>query len=151
MLPFFKRKHRHGDEVSIDLPVTPMLDMAFQLMAFFILTFKPPSDEEQITINMPAEKGGITNVTPDLLESLEPPKEFKLQLTDASGALETITLVDNDGKKTAIEIGPKQVFAKLSSFVVPAGEEPARLKIEASPELQYGQLMRVMDECIAAG
>lgn len=146
-----RRKNKHSGDVQVDLPITPMLDMAFQLMAFFILTFRPPSNEEQIVINLPAEQGGPSQVTPDLLESLEPPKEYKLQLSDANGALETVILIDNDGRKTPIDPGPKQVYAKLSSFVVPQGEKPAKLKIEASPELQYGQLMRVMDECIAAG
>ena len=35
------------------LNVTAMLDMAFQLLAFFVLTFKPPPAEAQIFLKLP--------------------------------------------------------------------------------------------------
>ena len=34
--------------------MTPMLDMAFQLLAFFILTFKAPSAETHLDLDLPA-------------------------------------------------------------------------------------------------
>src|SRR5258708_2533159 len=34
--------------VNLSLIITPMLDMAFQLMAFFIMTFQPLSEEKSI-------------------------------------------------------------------------------------------------------
>ncbi len=36
------RNYRPGPPDDVMFPVTPMLDMAFQLLAFFILTFKVP-------------------------------------------------------------------------------------------------------------
>src|SRR5205823_3690703 len=49
------RRHRRArpktDEVSLNLAA--MLDMAFQLLAFFILTFKPNPVEGQISLNLP--------------------------------------------------------------------------------------------------
>ncbi len=38
-----------GLGVNLSLIITPMLDMAFQLMAFFIMTFQPLSQEENLT------------------------------------------------------------------------------------------------------
>ena len=38
-----------GLGVNLSLIITPMLDMAFQLMAFFIMTFQPLSEEKNIT------------------------------------------------------------------------------------------------------
>ena len=35
------------------LPITPMLDMSFQLLSFFILTFHPMPTEGQLSINLP--------------------------------------------------------------------------------------------------
>ena len=35
------RRRTGTDHVDPDLPITPMLDMSFQLLAFFIMTFKP--------------------------------------------------------------------------------------------------------------
>ena len=34
--------------------MTPMLDMAFQLLAFFIITFKPPTAETHLDLDLPA-------------------------------------------------------------------------------------------------
>jgi biopolymer transport protein ExbD len=33
------RRRKQGSPTEPELPITPMLDMSFQLMAFFILTF----------------------------------------------------------------------------------------------------------------
>src|SRR4051812_44278347 len=39
--------------VEVDLPVTPMLDMTFQLLFFFIVTFNPQSLEGQLDFTLP--------------------------------------------------------------------------------------------------
>ncbi len=48
---------------SVAVPVTPMLDMAFQLLTFFILTYQPMPSEVQFSMNLlPAvdyDPGGI--------------------------------------------------------------------------------------------
>src|SRR6186713_2783818 len=53
-----KRKRTQTDFVEPDLPITPMLDMSFQLLAFFIMTFKPAPTEGQIMLTLPKEEGG---------------------------------------------------------------------------------------------
>jgi len=45
-------RHRRSQE-EVELNVTAMLDMAFQLLAFFILTFKPPPVEGSIALRLP--------------------------------------------------------------------------------------------------
>lgn len=42
--------------VEPDVPITPMLDMSFQLLAFFIMTFKLAAVEGQITLT---EQGSV--------------------------------------------------------------------------------------------
>src|SRR4029079_4766027 len=42
------RRSRPGPPDEVFFPVAPMLDMAFQLLAFFIFTFKAPSAETHI-------------------------------------------------------------------------------------------------------
>ena len=39
----------HAD---VEVPVTPMLDMAFQLLTFFILTYHPMPAEGQFVMNL---------------------------------------------------------------------------------------------------
>ncbi len=43
--------------MEIEIPITPMLDMAFQLLTFFILTYRPAPSEGQFSMNLlPAQK-----------------------------------------------------------------------------------------------
>ena len=46
-----RRKRRSQSEVELNLAA--MLDMAFQLLAFFVLTFRPPPLEGQISLRLP--------------------------------------------------------------------------------------------------
>ena len=48
-----RRKKKKEPQIDITLPITPMLDMSFQLLSFFILTFKPMPTEGQMAINLP--------------------------------------------------------------------------------------------------
>ena len=47
------RRYRPGPPDEVAFPVTPMLDMAFQLLAFFILTFKPPRPRPTLILTFP--------------------------------------------------------------------------------------------------
>lgn len=47
-----RRKKRRSQE-GVELNLAAMLDMAFQLLTFFILTFKPAPVEGQISLRMP--------------------------------------------------------------------------------------------------
>src|SRR5438552_14874064 len=46
------RKAEPGPEV--ELPITPMLDMAFQLLMFFILTYRPSMLEGHLALSLPS-------------------------------------------------------------------------------------------------
>src|SRR3954465_5993806 len=52
--PLAHKKKKRKEE-NIEIPITPMLDMAFQLLTFFILTYHPMPSEGQFVMNlMPA-------------------------------------------------------------------------------------------------
>src|SRR5260370_34109948 len=48
-----KRHKRKRPPEDVQLNLAAMLDMAFQLLAFFILTFRPAPVEGQINLNLP--------------------------------------------------------------------------------------------------
>ena len=48
-----RRKPDSGPEPN--LPITPMLDMAFQLLAFFVMTYHPSDLEGQMDLSLPSE------------------------------------------------------------------------------------------------
>ncbi|MFP6675633.1 MAG: biopolymer transporter ExbD, partial [Pirellulaceae bacterium] len=69
----FRHTTSSGDD-KIELQMTPMIDIVFQLLVFFIMTFKIVAQEGDFNIRMPlASEGGA----PD--ESQMPP--YKLYLT----------------------------------------------------------------------
>ena len=43
-------RRKKPPEETVEFPVAPMLDMSFQLLAFFILTFQAPSGETRIDL-----------------------------------------------------------------------------------------------------
>ena len=53
------RRYRPGPPEEVSFPVAPMLDMAFQLLAFFILTFKAPSAETHLDLDLPATPAAL--------------------------------------------------------------------------------------------
>src|SRR4051794_32166011 len=70
---FGTHRHRqHTDFVEPDLPITPMLDMTFQLLAFFIFTFHPQRSEAKIAFGMP-EEGDHGPGIPDPRNPLDKP------------------------------------------------------------------------------
>jgi biopolymer transport protein ExbD len=50
-MKFRKLRSTTGD-TKVEIQMTPMLDMIFQLLVFFILTFKPVIDEGQFGVNV---------------------------------------------------------------------------------------------------
>ena len=53
------RRYRPAPPEEVAFPVAPMLDMAFQLLAFFILTFKSPSAETHVDLDLPATPAAL--------------------------------------------------------------------------------------------
>ena len=56
--------------VEPELPITPFLDMSFQLLAFFVLTFRPMPTEAQLPLALPKEEGGAATapMNPDVTQ-----------------------------------------------------------------------------------
>ena len=50
-----RHRHRRAHETHTkpELPITPMLDMSFQLLAFFVITYKPATLEGSLSMSLP--------------------------------------------------------------------------------------------------
>src|SRR3954468_16527214 len=95
---------------EIQIPITPMLDMAFQLLTFFILTYRPAPSEGQFSMNLlPAQP--VTEM------SKEQPKEDATPSIDAS--LRTLKAVLRPGPDGQVEVTladkPIQDLAELKT------------------------------------
>jgi biopolymer transport protein ExbD len=136
-----------GDEVELN--VAAMLDMAFQLLAFFILTFNPSDVETQITMFMPATKSVIQSgagVSDSAEKSELDSFGFPLSIQvsgDAEGGLTTITLGDqvikNDDANKLLAAFETELVRVLQ---VP-GFEGVDLNIDSN--LNYDWMIRVVD------
>lgn len=151
------------DLVEPDLPITPMLDMSFQLLAFFIMTFRPSPTEGQIAISIPPIAGANGPIISD--GDTEPPAKFiaKIVATER-GTIESITLREESG------LADKELGADVPAFlkelkVITTAEErrrdvaaargtkipPPKLTIEVSDKLVQASVVQVFDAALQAG
>jgi len=148
-----KRKKKEPP-IEITLPITPMLDMAFQLLSFFLLTFKPMPTEGQMSINLPK-----TDVASTPSESPVPDTdkkdEYTVVLYSAGGDIGLISFkgpvsapaeLSGDNKLPAL-------LQRLKDIPKPAGKGPDSISItiEAAPDLNYSRLIEIMDLCKRSG
>src|SRR5438094_6992978 len=69
-------KRTRDKPVEVQLPVTPMLDMAFQLMFFFLATFNPSSIKEgQMELSLPSKSDVKAQDLTQVKETSEAHKE----------------------------------------------------------------------------
>lgn len=64
-----RRKEEPG--VDVTLPITPMLDMSFQLLSFFVVTFRPPSQEGQLSVDLPKLDASSSPSDPITIDSVK--------------------------------------------------------------------------------
>ncbi|WP_422929945.1 ExbD/TolR family protein [Singulisphaera sp. PoT] len=139
-----RKKKAH---TSLEIPVTPMLDMAFQLLTFFILTYHPMPSEVQFVMNlMPAAPATDINAqqpeaaeaNPDLPASLKT-LETTLRAGEG-GSLGRIILGENE-IQGGLDALKRELDANLTDPTLPF--EQTLLKVD--PELKYDALMKVID------
>ncbi|HTU27693.1 MAG TPA: biopolymer transporter ExbD [Pirellulales bacterium] len=142
------RKRKKGKE-EVELNLAAMLDMAFQLLTFFILTFKPAPIEGQITLRMPPPQ----SITP-VVSGKEAGKDDKS--TDPLKGLKTliITVLPNGaGGLGQMMVGEEtlgglaMLDTRLREIFGNAGTPFDQVVVQVAPDLRYDALMSVIDVC----
>lgn len=100
----FRGSDQKGE--SIKLQMTPMIDIVFQLLIFFILTFKPPVYEGDFGIRMPAASQNPSSALDDPLNNLY----IRLRATD--NVLASIDI--NDGDQV---FSGREMYSDLHNYV----------------------------------
>jgi biopolymer transport protein ExbD len=75
-----RRRKAEASGVEPTLPITPMLDMAFQLLAFFIFTYHPSDLEGQMDLSLPAEPVAQAHKPEQVDPTTKPDKNQDLEL-----------------------------------------------------------------------
>jgi hypothetical protein len=123
-----------------------MLDMAFQLLTFFVLTFKPAPTELQFVMNLlPAQPETRMDAIapPESAESDELPAGLRTLPTilraGAGGNLGRVTLGERDIQ--GMDALRQELELILNDPTLPFDQ--ALIKID--PDLKYSELMQVID------
>jgi biopolymer transport protein ExbD len=146
------RKRKSSGDEDVELNLAAMLDMAFQLLTFFILTFKPAPVEGQISLRLPPPQP-LQNAPAN-----EPPgNDFKNKNLFIGFTTLAINLTaDDSGKLARIQVANLEVTIddRLEAFITELDKD---LNVESSPfdqviisvptKLHYSELMRVMGVC----
>jgi biopolymer transport protein ExbD len=150
----YRRRNRHSNE-EVTINLAAMLDMAFQLLAFFILTFRPNPIEGHLAIHLPkagsastiasSSSGGESNVIPS---------EFKesyivIANADAGGNLAKVSAAPGGdifvGGSTADHLG-RLNRAMTEAFNQSGAYEQVEILVD--PKLRYDELMKLVDVCL---
>ena len=145
-----RRKRRiNTSPTEPDLPITPMLDMSFQLMAFFILTFRPAPIEAQLALSLPKEDGGGTPPPSVSIEVEDDELIVQVYATD-TGEVVDITAAPKTGN---VSLGKETsaLFKYLKDRAAAAGGKSPRLKFEIADKLNYQYVIKLIDEGKRAG
>jgi biopolymer transport protein ExbD len=168
-----------GEGVNLSIIITPMLDMAFQLLAFFVMTYHPNALE-----------GHINGKLLPPIKSAEPGTAAKKEIepvpmpTEPDDPKETIYVVikavakgktegfRSEGEPTRIQLkkpenagvpdlisdtdtpfpqGLKKLQAELEKVARTPGGAKMNIAIEGDPDLRNEYVIRVYDVCKRAG
>jgi len=137
---------------EVQFPVTPMLDMAFQLLAFFILTFQAPSAETRLDLYLPAAPAALPGAPQGLAQFSRNRADLELETdlfiraqADDLGELKTLRL--GDGSVPTLQA----LGERLSRYVEVLQGKPLRVLLIADDTLRYEVAARLIGTCGEAG
>ncbi len=145
------RKHKRKQE-GVKLNLAAMLDMAFQLLAFFILTFKPAPVEGQVNLRLPpaqpvtvvkgGQAAGSNTNNPNPLQGLN---SLVISIyARPDGTVNTIQVLD--AALNNIPQAEKRIHLELAQ----KGSVLDQVALQIDSKLKYEELMKVVDVCTRA-
>jgi biopolymer transport protein ExbD len=144
-----RRKKRHP-QGGVELNLAAMLDMAFQLLTFFILTFKPAPVEGQISLRLPPPQRIKTD------RPVTPPPTAAANVNEHDPAVTTLTInvkANQSGMIDELAVGDGGVHGlaalngRLKEVFADPGNPFEQVVIQVNSTCRYDELMRVVDIC----
>lgn len=151
-----KRRPRAAEEVTLNLAA--MLDMAFQLLAFFILTFRPSPVEGHLQLHMPPPVA-LTNVKSEVQSTddaadISDDSEWKTlhlfilatdegQVSSIAVELPTQTIIQGELSPVALRSLNKHLKSMFEGDTIVFD----RVQLAVDGRLHYAELMKVVDVC----
>ena len=139
-----KKKAKKDEEIQI--PITPMLDMAFQLLCFFVLTYHPAPSEGQFSMNLlPAQPAVAMDA---------PATDANASNNDLPAGLKTLPVLlraTDDGTIAQITMGENPVsdLATLAAEVKETFNNPTlpfdQTVLKTDPKLKWSEVVKVVN------
>jgi biopolymer transport protein ExbD len=139
-------------ETDINRVVTPMLDMTFQLLFYFVINFRPAIVESQVDVSLRSEAPGA----PEMFEAFNEPDEYRIFAYTSSGSIDLLVfqMKSFDTEPLSKEDMFGDLKAKLMAIPKPAEgskSKPPAIKILFDKRLKYSELMQIMNICREQG
>ncbi len=144
-----RRSRRRKSDGAVELNLAAMLDMAFQLLTFFILTFRPAPVEGQISLRMPPAQP----VSPVKNAVQAGADEQNLNPVQGLNSLVVSVIPNASGGLGSMAIGEGVVATlsglndRLKSVLSDQASPFDQVVIQVGPGLRYDALMGVVDVC----
>jgi biopolymer transport protein ExbD len=141
-----RRKPRSPEEVELNLAA--MLDMAFQLLAFFVLTYHFPGQEGEVDMRLPKLR--------PVADSRDPPTTIGRTPSTTPPGVNTLVIsafADAQGRLTSLGLGQTRIGSlaeldgRLQTVLGDRASPFDQVVIQISPDLCYGELMKIIDVC----
>lgn len=119
-----RRKH---DSTGVTLMMTPMIDIVFQLLIFFIMSFKIITQEGDFNVKMP-----LASMGPGSVEPILPPMKVRLR-ADEQGRLASISLNDRSFSNF------QELHYHIASVIGNDAtlQQEAEVELDCDPQLHY--------------
>ena len=148
---------RSGSGEAVEFNLTAMLDMAFQIPAFFVLTFRPVKAEGQVALRLPPAMSIPPGGPQPVGHADDPnhlPAEFRTVLiivtaTERGDVRQVYLGRPRDQQKQEVAVDPKlKIFGtKLASLLNDPASPFDQVVIQVGSKLRYAELMRLIDVC----
>jgi biopolymer transport protein ExbD len=150
-----------------NIPITPMLDMAFQLLAFFVMTYHPSDLEGQMQLALPANDVKAAHNQQEQDPTVKPEKNPVLDLPSDltvvvktqndgvnNGAISALTVEDTSGPATIHGAGDLGIGEALTRYLLKVKDtvsNKSAIRLQADSHLKWDNVVQVMDACRKAG
>jgi biopolymer transport protein ExbD len=149
-----RRRRKEAEPVEPDLPITPMLDMSFQLLSFFIMTFRPAATEAQIAMTLPKDEG-----SPNAMSFPSPaddrPVKFVVKVEAGEGGeIRSINVKEEGTASSGTDLGadPQALLKELKSINDEKLKgKPGKIVIEIDDRLLQAYVVNLIDAGLQAG
>jgi biopolymer transport protein ExbD len=153
------RRRNIEEDPGVVLPITPMLDMAFQLLAFFIFTYHPSDLEGQMELNLPEKQEAQAETPPDMPQpsDRDPPPVVEADIsvvlrTQHDGRLdgEISQILVREGPDEVPVESPEELLKELTKRRVALANKEG-VKLQGDGRLKWAKIVQIMDVCRKAG